>query len=36
MANKFSEKEFGERIILNFPGWECDILEFNGYKKVQK
>lgn len=36
MANKFSIKEFEERINLSFPGWEYDILEFNGYKKGAK
>ena len=33
MANKFSIKEFQERIELSFPEWKYEILEFSGYKK---
>lgn len=36
MANKFSKKDFEERISLSFPDWEYEILEFNGYKKEAK
>ena len=36
MANKFSQKEFEERINLFFPGWKYEVIEFNGYKKPAK
>lgn len=36
MANKFSEKEFEEKISLSYPDWDHKILEFNGYKKEAK
>lgn len=33
MANKFSLEEFQQRIDLFFPGWEYEIISFQGYKK---
>ena len=33
MGNKFSKQEFEERVKLIFPGWDFDIISFNGYKK---
>jgi hypothetical protein len=36
MGNKFTGKEFIERIELFFPEWNFEVLEFNGYKKPAK
>lgn len=33
MANKFTEKDFIERINSIFPEWNYNIISFNGYKQ---
>lgn len=33
MANKFTEKDYTERIALLFPDWKFSILSFNGMKQ---
>lgn len=36
MANKYTKQDYQKRIDLLFPGWDYEILEYNGMKKYSK